>query len=220
MKQRIFTAIVACLIPVIALGQVNIKPAPSTPVTVTNDAANPVPVTGAVTGSITGTVGLAPGTGVFIDNTSNDPVRVRNVNDAIQPVQASKPLTIDDTSLGIQSVLYKVPSGKRLVIEYGSLDVGCALPGQTFTLSLATNLGGTLVGHSLGATLPTAPPGTSNIACNGVLASSTTAMGQKSRLYADPGTEVSLTVNRSNRTGVAAIEVAIAGYLVDVPLSP
>src|SRR5215471_14040734 len=37
---------------------------------------------------VTGNVGLASGTSVRVDNTVTDPVRVRNVNDAIQPFQA------------------------------------------------------------------------------------------------------------------------------------
>jgi hypothetical protein len=48
----------------------------------------PLPVTGSISSSVTGTVSLASGASVRVDNTVSDPVRVRNVNDAIQPFQA------------------------------------------------------------------------------------------------------------------------------------
>jgi hypothetical protein len=124
-------------------------PDPGINVTVTNTAAKPVPVTGAITGSITGTVGLAPGSSVLIDNTVGDPVRTRNVNDAIQPVQAKAQCSTD--TLGCLPTIYTVPAGKRLVIEYASMSA-CILPGQAAALSISTIVAGTLATHYLNVT--------------------------------------------------------------------
>src|SRR5258705_5523548 len=91
-------------------------------VNVVNTRAHPLPVTGsvavtgAVSGTVTGTVGLTPGTSVQIGNTVDIPVRVRNVNDAIQSVQATASCLT--SALGCLPTIYTVPAGKRLVIEY------------------------------------------------------------------------------------------------------
>jgi hypothetical protein len=77
----------------------------------------PLPLTGSVTSTVTGTVGLASGASVQVNNTVTDPVRVRNVNDAIQPFQAEK--TCSGTP-GCLVQIVSVPAGKRAVIEYFS----------------------------------------------------------------------------------------------------
>ena len=115
-------------------------------VLIVNPPSKPVPVTGSVTGTVTGTVGLAPGTSVgltpgtsvMIDSTVGDPVRVRNVNDAIQPAQAAITCISPSLTIGCGPVeIYTVPAGKRLVIEYASMSA-CMLPGQTATLTVST----------------------------------------------------------------------------------
>ncbi len=192
-------------------------------VNVVNSPANPVPVTGsvsvtgAVTGTVTGTVGLAPGASVLIDNTVGDPVRVRNVNDAIQPIQARSSCLVN--ALGCLPTIYTVPAGKRLVIEYASMNV-CVLPGQSATLSIATTVGGQSVFHYLNGTPPAAGPGTASIGCNSGLPSSEVATGQQVKIYADPGTFVVLTGSRNSTVGSANFQFSISGYLVDVPFTP
>jgi hypothetical protein len=192
-------------------------------VNVVNTPANPVPVTGsvsvtgAVTGTVTGTVGLTPGTSVLIDNTVGDPVRVRNVNDAIQPVQASSSCLT--TALGCLPTIYTVPAGKRLVIEYASMDL-CVLPGQSATLSIATTVGGQAAFHYLNGTPPAAAPGTISIGCNSPTPSSEVATGQQVKIYADAGTGVVVTGSRNSTVGSASFHFSISGYLVDVPFSP
>jgi hypothetical protein len=197
-------------------------------VQVINTPANPVPVTGSVTGSVTGTVGLAPGTSVgltpgtsvMIDSTVGDPVRVRNVNDAIQPAQAQIACISPSVTIGCGPVtIYTVPAGKRLVIEYASMSA-CMLPGQTATLTVSTEVGSTLVHHLVNVTPPAAGPGTGAIGCNLPAASSVTAVGQQVRLYADPGTTVTVEGDRNSNTGAANFVFSISGYLVDVPLTP
>ena len=194
-------------------------PTPGVNVTVTNPPSSPVPVTGSVTGSVTGTVGLTPGTSVMIDSTVADPVRVRNVNDAIQPVQATQ--TCTTTAIGCGGTLYTVPSGKRLVIEYASLSV-CALPGQSAQLSISTTLGGAAVEHFVNIAPPAAGPGSTSIGCNPLVntGSSLTAVGQSVRLYADAGTLVGANADRTSNVGDANFTFSISGYLVDVPLTP
>ncbi len=188
-------------------------------VNVINTPANAVPVTGSITGSVTGTVGLAPGTKVLIDSTVGNPVRVRNVNDAIQPVQAKASCTSPAGTIGCGPAnIYTVPAGKRLVIEYASM-AACMLPGQTVQSSVATNLGGAYVTHFLNTPQPTAGPGSSAIGCN-VAPSSLTAVGQQLRLYADAGTAVLAGADRTSNLGSSSFEFTISGYLVDVPLTP
>jgi hypothetical protein len=171
-----------------------------------------------VTGSVTGTVGLAPGTSVLIDNTVGDPVRVRNVNDAIQPVQASSDCT-QVQALGCQPTIYTVPASKRLVIEYASMSL-CALPGISAQLSITTTVGGVTTTHFVNILPPAAGPGTANIGCNSGTPSSFTAVGQQVRLYADAGTPVLMDGDRTNTAGKANFSFSISGYLVDVPLTP
>jgi len=86
---------------------------------VTIESPIPLPVTGSVNSTVTGTVGLASGASVRVNNTVTDPVRVRNVNDAIQPFQANA--SCNGTG-GCDATIFNVPAGKRAVIEYFSGD--------------------------------------------------------------------------------------------------
>lgn len=206
------------------LGLPNLAMAAGPPGGLQVDVVNtPLPVTGSVTGTIGlapgTTVGLAPGTSVQIDSTVADPVRVRNVNDAIQPVQAAQ--TCTTPAIGCGGTIYTVPSGKRLVIEYASLSV-CALPGQSAQLSISTTIGGAAVDHFISIAPPAAGPGSTSIGCNPLVntGSSLTAVGQPVRLYADAGTLVGANADRTSNLGSAAFSFAISGYLVDVPLTP
>jgi hypothetical protein len=224
MKVKSVGAAVLLLVSVSAFAAPpDVKPSPDTPVSVTNTTASPVPVTGSVsvtgsvTGTVTGTVGLAPGTSVMIDSTVGDPVRVRNVNDAIQPVHASTSCLA--TTIGCLPTIYTVPAGKRLVIEYASMSV-CILPGQSATLGVTTTTGGKTVTHFLNGTPPAVGPGTFAIGCNGALPSSSVATGQQVKIYADAGSSVFLEADRSNTVGNAGFSISISGYLVDVPLTP
>ena len=187
-------------------------------VNVVNTPANPVPVTGSVTGTVTGTVGLAPGTSILIDNTVGDPVRVRNVNDALQPVQFTGSCRTE-AFINCGPAGFHVPAGKRLIIEYASLVV-CAFPGQTTTLLLLTTVNGVNAEHAVGTTPAAAPPGSTAFGCNGASASAQTSIAKQVRLYADPGTIVGFNGERSNQTGNQTLTFTMSGYLVDVPLTP
>jgi len=203
-------------------------PDPGINVTVTNPPTSPIPVTGAVTvtgsvtGSVTGTVGLVPGTSVLIGNTVGNPVRTRNVNDAMQPVQINNHCSSPQNTVGCGPAvaeLYKVPAGKRLVIEYASLEV-CSLPGQTATLHIKTTLGANFVDHTVGVTPAAAGPGSTSIGCNSGAASSTTAIGKQVRLYVDAGNELVLEGFRNSALGNMSFDFSMSGYLVDIPLTP
>jgi len=194
---------------------------PGVAVDVVNTPANPVPVTG----SVTGTVELAPDASVLIDNTVADPVRVRSVNDAIQPVQASASCSANPGVLGCAPAdFYTVPAGKRLVIEYVSMST-CTLIGGSAQLSITTTVGGGSATHFVNTAPPATGPGTTAFACNFPGASSTTAVGQQVRLYADAGTIVFVEGDRANNSigqisGVESFAFSISGYLVDVPFTP
>ena len=166
----------------------------------------PVPVTGSINSTVTGTVGLASGASVRVDNTVTDPVRVRNVNDAIQPFQAQGSCTTSNSG-ACSATLFTVPTGKRAVIEYFS---GSAImsAGQVLSAGLQTIPNGL---HHLVPTTPPAPNGTFPI-----------QWGQQVRLYADGGSNVSGEAVSSGSGGSAGFnsEFIISGYLVDVPFTP
>jgi hypothetical protein len=172
------------------------------------------------TQAVSGTVTLASGASVEVSNTVDNPVRVRNVNDALQPVQFSASCVSSAGTIGCgPGIGYSVPSGKRLVIEYASLNV-CALPGQTAVLKIFTSAAGTFVVHSLSSTPVTTSPGANTIGCNGGVASSIASRGEQVRIYADPGTSVGFEADRDNNNGALDATMTISGYLVDVPLTP
>jgi len=176
-----------------------------------NIANTPLPVTGSVT--------LAPGASVNVNSSVANPVRVRSVNDAIQPVQASVSCTSPSNTIGCgPATIYTVPTGKRLVIEYASMDA-CLLPGQTVELSIYTTLGSAFTRHYVNISPPAAGPGVTNIGCNLPAASSITTVGQALRLYADAGTTVDVEGDRNAIAGSANLHFTISGYLVDVPLN-
>jgi hypothetical protein len=175
----------------------------------------PLAVTGSVTTS--GTVNLAPGATVTV-NTSTGPVRVKSVNDGLQPVQAKGSCTVG-AAVGCGSgFVYTVPANKRLVIEYVSLHA-CGLPGFTASWSiLLTNVGTPgNVNHALNVTPPAMGPGNPAIGCNSA-PSSTTDVGQVVRLYAETGSIVTFDADRANGIGGnTTFDFTFSGYLVDVP---
>ena len=175
----------------------------------------PLAVTGSVTAS--GSVNLAPGATVKID-TSLAPVRVKSVNDGIQPIQIEASCLTQTVGCGTGSV-YTVPINKRLVVEYVSMHV-CGLPGLTAEGSMLTSNVGTsgFVTHAFNVTPPTFAPGSTAIGCNSATPSSTTSIGQLVRIYAETGSTVTMEGLRANGiAGTATFRFSISGYLVDVP---
>src|SRR5215469_2456249 len=79
---------------------------------------------------------------VQVNNTVTDPVRVRNVNDAIQPFQAAATCS-SNIVLSCSATIFTVPAGKRAVIEYFSGEALTSVGNVAFA-----SVGGTIVGSS------------------------------------------------------------------------
>ena len=155
-------------------------------------------------GTVQTTAGIAP----------NQLVLVRDLdNPARQPVQARASCTINpgsSTPAGntCESTIFDVPSGKRLVIEYASMQLEFITIGKLMSLDITTTLGGNPVSHSFPLSSPAV-----GAAGGGGLA----RLGQQVRIYADPGTAVMVTGVRTELTGTSFCRFTISGYLVDVP---
>ncbi len=108
---------------------------------------------------------------------------------------------------GGQNGSFQVPAGKRLVIEYASGEA-FAPAGQKCLFSVITFLAGQSTGtrHYLEST-PLGKFGAPDYF----------RAGQVVRLYADPGTSVTLRVDRDLATGDALARMSISGELVAVP---
>jgi hypothetical protein len=183
-------------------------PTPAIPVTVAN---TPLPVTGNVSATINGTPT------VNLTNSSNNPLFVRDVDNARQPILGGCPIILVDTSrfascnLSFTDVngaaLTAVPLGKRLVIEWVSGEFDFLPTGSLplhFALQVVTANAGT--GFSF---VPT-KIGAVNSAYD------QWQISQQTRLYSDPGSTVSLSVLTNTSAPVTAI-VQVSGYFVDVP---
>ena len=183
--------------------------------TVTIDPTQlPLQVTGST--SVSGTVGLAAGSAVSVNNATSSPVPVRDMNDGIQPVQATGSCSSPAFTIGCGPLtIYTVPPGKRLVIEYASMNA-CLLPGQTIELQIETELCSQFVTHNL-PSVSTVTPGAGVIACNAPSASTQVSSGEVVHLYADPGTPVLATGLRDSNTGLTSFSFSISGHLVDFP---
>jgi hypothetical protein len=108
---------------------------------------------------------------------------------------------------GGQNGGFQVPAGKRLVIEYASGEA-FAPTGQKCLFSVLTSLAGQPVStrHYLEST-PLGKFGAQDYF----------RAGQVVRLYADPGTVVTLRIDRDLATGDALARMSISGELVAVP---
>lgn len=191
---------------------------PTKPVKVVNTPAEPVPVTGSITGSVnvvntpavnaqqsgewnvgivgTPTVGLSPSANtVKIDPSSALPVN----NSANQPFQSLRVFQIANGEReGFSS--FSGPNGKQLVIEYVSAIQTVPTDDVTF-YRIQTTAGGNSVTHYM-------PP---------VTVGGERMLGQQVKLYADPGTEVSVSAFRRSVGGLVTVNLIISGHLVDVP---
>jgi hypothetical protein len=149
-------------------------------------------------------VGASPPSNV---NVLNTPLPVHEVaNPASQPFQAYVSFSIasGSTSSGPIVLLGVVPPGKRLVIEY------VTMLGESGSGKMAAWISTTVAGVSAQHYLVLTEQGP----LYGVPAF---AASQPMRVYADPGTEVTGFVIRSDTTGTADGNISVSGYLVDVP---
>ena len=166
-------------------------------------STNDVNVAGPPTGARN--AGLAGPATVIVGNPAGNPVWVRGVNDARQPFHESVVLNlgVDDSN---ESGFIFVPPGKRLVIEYASADALMPV-GQRMKIFIRTTLSGNPRDHFLVLYRQGAMSGFDNLTA-----------GQEVRLYADPGTSVTIQAVRLASTGSGmTAKVTISGYFVDVP---
>ena len=172
---------------------------------VTIESPIPLPVTGTV--AVTGSTTVSGS--VHVNNTVTDPVRVRNVNDAIQAFQATGGC---NGPASCTTTIFTVPTGKRAVIEYfsGAANILGPQDGRPFTVFLRIQMGGGPPIHHFVPMSPVFSSGTQ---------SGITGWGQQVRLYADSGTAIEGT-GSDGSFDVVASEFTISGYLVDVPFAP
>lgn len=196
-------------------GTVGASPAPppappptSTPVVVTNV---PLPVSGNVSATINGTPT------VNLNSSSSNPVYVRDVDNARQPVIGGCSIilanTFNFTSCDLQftdstgASLTAVPAGKRLVIEWvsGSFDF---IPTGSIPVHFALQVG--IANAGTGFNFVPTKVGAVNSSYD------LFQISQQTRLYSDPGTTVSLSV-ATNTTAPVSAFVQVTGYFVNVP---
>ena len=102
---------------------------------------------------------------------------------------------------------YTVPAGKRLVIEWASVDVAGVTAGSSATVVLGTIAGGAGASHHLSS---------SQFNAQGGVVPDHIVMAGPLRIYADPLTDVDLFTIVSTATG-AVTHMSFSGYLVDLP---
>jgi hypothetical protein len=200
-------------------------------VRVINKPANPVPVQSQGTTNIAGNVNVTNTPSVSIANTptvsaqefgqwnvnisnkptvtldSSAPVNVRDVdNPALQPFQRNLVVLIPPGQNNAVDQ-YSVPAGKRLVIEFTSTSV-TAPTGMKLWVRLQTFTGGVFSNYNLTSTLLANTAGTDF-----------SVGSQTTRIYADPGSIVTLVVNVLGATAGpnTGAEVDLSGHFVDVP---
>jgi len=109
----------------------------------------PLPVSGSVDVGNSPTVNLASGTSVVVGNAASNPVRVKDMDHAKQPVQAASSLSLPSGGGGTGAAMYIVPPLKTLVIEYASLSCGSLTAGASVVPTFATLIGGVTATHGL-----------------------------------------------------------------------
>jgi hypothetical protein len=133
-------------------------------------------------------------------NANNQAVPNRDQdNPAQQPFQFTLPTLISSTGGACTETQFAVPAGQRLVIEYIDARLTFATTGVFETAVTAGGKGATYQWPI--SALPGSSSGVGN---------------QMVRLYADPGSNVTVEVC-PNSTTAAETSGAISGYLVNIP---
>ena len=179
-------------------GTVGITGTPSVNATITNSS---VPVSGTVAVSSLPTVNL--GGNVTVGNTSANPVLTQATDNP-----ASQPFQFFNTTESFPGFSFTVPGHKELVIEY--LYIACFSPTNiqpTFAFQLNTAAGGFAGIYKFAPTASTVNGG-------GFLSTNQTV-----RIYADPGTEVGISlIGASIGSPITSCETTVSGHLVS-PIS-
>lgn len=146
-------------------------------------------------------------------NDPTSPLWVRVVDGAgaaLQPVQFQGHFDIHaDTLANGLTEFYKVPQNKRLVIEHISARADNLATNDTLDLTVSTTVNGVMVQHYLGLVGPAGRPKIDGYA------QASQILCQPVRLYADPGTNVSVGGSRVTRTNKALVVMVMSGHLVD-----
>jgi hypothetical protein len=185
-------------------------PPPGPNVTVVNTDANPVPVTAAtplpVTGSVnlggTPTVNLSPGAIVDARQAGEWNVDIDRVQ---MPFQRAQSFVVPDGALEGSGDLLQVPAGHRMIIEQVTALAfsNANNPDQRWRfLSVETMVDGVVAVHHL------------PFAFDGFNAS---VVSQQVRLYADPGSLITLRSGRNFTSGNFGTNATVSGYLIPAP---
>jgi len=161
---------------------------------------------GAWSVGITGTpTGNLANNGVQVSNPATNPVPVRDVQiTARQPVQVEATVNVDFGELYNDKIIYTVPDGKRLVVEFVSAE-GDVEKSQFLTFEIATAYDDEFVIHTLASTRQ-----------GENVTSATYHASQLVRYYAQPLTNVIYRLRRSSSlSGNARGGVTLSGYLED-----
>jgi hypothetical protein len=178
---------------------------PGPDVRVVNTQTNPVPVS---------VINFPTGTNtVNVSSSTNAPLLVRDVdNPARQHVvrlAVQLNILVGETQAG--GLMYTVPAGKRLVIEFVSVRTFVD-PGQKVFVDVGVSDGQTTYDINLAPTLVgTFPAGNSG------LFGDRSAISQQTRLYANAGDTVHAFVQKNDDAGAGQANLTVTGYLVDVP---
>src|SRR5262249_40983201 len=123
-----------------------------------------------------------------------------------QPVPVHFGATCSTSALGCAGQ-YTVPTAKRLVIEYVSLNAFGLPAGVPVGMTIQTRVGGQLVVHQIPTT--------------GIAANGQSQLGQAVRLYADPGETVQMTGLRFGQSSgggpSTTYNFSFSGHLLPVP---
>jgi len=205
MKRIIKMLLIALSLSVLAVGAGFLTstpvpaqaPTPSVPVTVVNNAGNPVPtaVVGTAVVSVRGTPTV---------NLATSPVQVHNVNDATTPFEDRVVFNIDPGTQQNQAT-FNMPAGKRFVIEHISVYT-TGPSGQKFIAGFTSSAPG---GGGLNWVV-LQPQGTFPLITGPTDAFTASEL---MRVYTDSAP--TLIVTRSDLTGSAIADATISGYLVN-----
>lgn len=157
-------------------------------------------------------------------NTS--PTDVRDVdNPTRQPWQNDQAILANAPNQGTTELAcgpnFRVPDGKRLVIEFVS-GYGILPTGQRWLrLQLESMLAGSNAGQALLHQVGLQFAGTNSLLAKYDIGITDPvdyySVSQQTRIYSDPGTFVRACAVRNGDTGIAILRVSLSGYLVNVP---
>ena len=208
----------------VAIGTLSTHPAAAAPgstnVTVTNTPlpvqtpnSNTTPLPANVTNfpstqNVSGTVNVGnfpAAQNVTIANPQTQPVPTSDAQNQPFAILVNPSFT-DGSPRG--SASFAVPNGQRLIIEFIGGNV-CLTVGQKAIFAVDVQVGGAQPEYALPAIAEGTFNGFGGGPCDNF------AVSQQVRIYADPGTTVTLAVVRSDSTGSTFAGLAVSGHLVN-----